>query len=315
MVLLGKLYRSLDEEALRVLLAVERSSRGREYAPVELVGKISGIPPRRLDALLEALVAKKMLARRVGQFVGYRLSFLGLDMLALDDLVKREALAAVGERIGVGKESDVYEALDSSGSRVILKLYRIGRTSFRRTARVRAYALERELADWLEESKLAAEREFAALSKLSPRTRFVPKPIARSRHALVTEFVEGLELYRVKALEKPREVLEGVLEVVRVAFLDVGIVHGDLSEYNVLVAYPDERPLVIDWPQYIYREHPGARDALERDVRYLSRFFEKRFGVEFDWKSFLSELLGAARGSSGRAEDDLGRSDQEPLYP
>ena len=43
----------------------------------------------------------------------------------------------VGQKVGVGKESDIYLAQTESGEEVILKLHRLGRTSFRAVKNVR----------------------------------------------------------------------------------------------------------------------------------------------------------------------------------
>ena len=295
MVSLGLIYRSLDSEALRVLYAIEQGMKRHEYVPVDYIAKATKIPPKRLDTILSFLNSKKIIRRRVGYTVGYKLVFLGLDMLAIDNLVKRGVLAAIGEKIGVGKESDIYEALNPAQERLALKLHRIGRTSFKKTKRVRPYVFERESPDWLSESKLSAQREFRALQELSTHTKYVPKPVAHNRHAVVTEFIEGIELYRVKSLENPGEVLEGIIEVIKVAYNEVGIVHGDLSEYNILVSYPEEKPIVIDWPQYLYRDYPQAVEALKRDVYYVVRYFNKRFSLNVDWKSVIDEILSEER--------------------
>jgi len=285
------IYEKLSGEHLAVLRAVESKLRSYEYVPADVIAAIVKLPPKKLDEILADLVSMKLLRRRLGYEVGYKLLPRGLDVLALDSLIKRGVVAAIGEKVSVGKESDIYEAFGPSQERLAIKFYRVGRTSFKRTKKLRPYVLERDTKDWLEESKLSAEREFKALRELSAYTEHVPKPVAYSRHAVVTLFVDGVELYKVKELEDPGKVLNGILEVVKVAYSKVGIVHGDLSEYNVLVAYPGEEAFVIDWPQYIYRDQPQALEALRRDVAYVAKYFAKRFGLEIDVEQFVSEVL------------------------
>lgn len=43
------------------------------------------------------------------QYDGYRLTYMGYDFLAIRTLLARGHISAVGRRIGVGKESDVFE--------------------------------------------------------------------------------------------------------------------------------------------------------------------------------------------------------------
>ena len=56
------------------------------------------------------------------------------------------------------------------------------------------------------------------------------------------------------------------------------LVHADLSEYNIVVQ-KDGTVLLIDWPQAVNLEHPNAENLLERDVRNVLRFFQRKFEV------------------------------------
>lgn len=68
-------------------------------------------------------------------------------------------------------------------------------------------------------------------------------------------------------------VYDGLLQEV-VRMLCAGVVHGDLSEFNVLMAA--EGPVVIDFPQAVdATSNPGARKLLLRDVANLHRFVER----------------------------------------
>lgn len=97
--------------------------------------------------------------------------------------------------------------------------------------------------------------------------------------------------------------------------LCAGVIHGDLSEYNVLMAW--DGPMIIDLPQAIDAAHNGrARDLLVRDVdnltAYLARFApdlaESRYGQEM-WGLFEraqlhpdTPLTGRWRGSQRKAD-------------
>ena len=72
-------------------------------------------------------------------------------------------------------------------------------------------------------------------------------------------------------------------------FASEGIVHGDLSEYNVLVQHG--RAWVIDLPQAVdLYEHPRGAELFARDVASLCRYFSKR-GVVRDADALTGELL------------------------
>ncbi|CAN0367940.1 unnamed protein product, partial [Discosporangium mesarthrocarpum] len=54
------------------------------------------------------------------------------------------------------------------------------------------------------------------------------------------------------------------------------LVHGDLSEYNLL--YLDGKLIFIDVSQSMEHEHPRAMDFLRMDCRNVTSFFRKRRG-------------------------------------
>lgn len=83
--------------------------------------------------------------------------------------------------------------------------------------------------------------------------------------------------------------------------LSLGLVHGDLSAYNLL--WWRERVWLIDLPQMVpLAANRHARDFLERDVESLCRSFRQP-GVRPDPEALLAELLPAA--AAGRR--DAGR--------
>ena len=93
---------------------------------------------------------------------GYRLTYGGLDYLALHAFTKRKTAYSVGNQIGVGKESDIYVLADDSGTQRVLKIHRLGRISFRSVKNQRDYLRKRSTASsWMDMSRLAAEREYS----------------------------------------------------------------------------------------------------------------------------------------------------------
>jgi len=98
--------------------------------------------------------------------------------------------------------------------------------------------------------------------------------------------IDGAELAEYKEMPDPQKMLREVLSNIRRALKNVGIIHADLSEYNVLIK-PNWHPLIIDWPQYVTREHPNAEQLLERDIKNLVRFFQRKYRVQTKLKDAL----------------------------
>ena len=226
-----------------MLQVIETGMSSREYVPKGQLQRYSKVPMDRIEFELSRLDKLGLIYRMQGGYVGYTMNFAGYDCLAINAFVKAGVLEAFGKPLGVGKEADVFDALDPKGTRVAVKFHRLGRVSFRQTRRKRGYMVDR--AGWLFQSRLAAEKEFEALGLVLKYGVSVPEPICQNRHAIVMGMIEGGELARWREIADPAKVLKEILINVRRAFLDAGVIHGDLSEYNVILQ-PDMRVLIID---------------------------------------------------------------------
>lgn len=290
-----QLWEKLERSDIAVLAAIEKLSSRYMYVPVEVLERRLRIPASRILRSLDKLNQLKLVRRNLGSVIGYSLTFHGLNVLAFDSLHRRNIVAVLGGQIGVGKEGEVYLGLTPAGEKVIVKFHREGRTSFQRIRRLRSAAMNIDRKQWLRIAKLLGEREFKVMVALEREGARVPRPISWNRNAVVQEYIPGIELYRVRTLDKEtaETVLRDVLETVEIAYKRVGVVHGDLSEYNVLVG-EDGRGYVIDWPQYVYKDEPEAPALLRRDITYITSFFKRRFGITVDPEEILEALVGAA---------------------
>lgn len=276
-----RLFPQLEPEDYRILLAIELDMSKHEFVPERDLPNLASLTPRQVKYRLNRINKLDLIRRWAGPYVGYTLTPVGYDCLALNALVKSNVLAAFGKPLGVGKESDVYDALTSGNEKVAVKFHRLGRVSFRQTRRVRGYIADRRHISWLYQSRLAAEKEFEALNIVYSCGVSVPKPVSHNRHVVVMSMIEGVELYRVPELPEPNKVLDEILLNVKRAYSKAGVIHADLSEFNVVLK-PDYHVLIIDWPQFVRKDHPNAEMLLERDVRNILRFFQKRFKLQRD---------------------------------
>jgi RIO kinase 2 len=288
-----KVFRALENEDLRVLQVIETAMSQREFVPEEQIARFAKLSlARDTNFRLNRLSKLGLIYRMRGAYVGYTLNYAGYDCLAINALVQASLLEAFGKSLGIGKEADVYDALNPKGERVAIKFHRLGRISFRQTQRKRGYV--KEHAGWLFQSRLAAEKEYAALKLLYPCGVAVPAPIGQSRHVLVMGMIEGAELARWTKLPGPKRILKEILRNVRKTYLEAGVVHADLSEYNIMVK-PDMHILIIDWPQYVTKEHPNARQLLARDVKNVLQYFKRKRML----RTRLEDALAYVEGISG----------------
>lgn len=271
----------LSREDRSLLSAIETGMKTHEWVASYVVSELSGLPVRKVEFRLGQLFEKKLVERESMHYLGYRIGFDAYDLLALSDLVRRGKLSAFGERIGVGKESVVYEALGEV--HMAVKFHRQGRASFKHVRRLRDHLADQTKVPWIYAAALAARHEFAIMEKLYPIVS-IPRPIAVSRHVLAMEFVRGPALNRI-ALHDPENGLNMILGEVGKA-LRLGIIHSDLSEFNVIV--DESGPKIIDWPQAVEVTHPHAQELLERDLVNVLRFFERKYRIEMRLEKALS---------------------------
>ena len=163
--------------------------------------------------------------------------------------------------------------------------------------------------------------EVDALYRLDAAGVRVPKPYGCFDDVLLMELVtddEGSAAPRLcelvfseeEAIELHNELIQ---EVVRM--LCAGLIHGDLSEYNILM--DPYGPVIIDLPQAIDAAgNPHAKMMLMRDVENLADFFGQfapqlkntRYGLEI-WDLYESGELKPDTVLTGEAEEDLHEAD------
>jgi RIO kinase 1 len=145
--------------------------------------------------------------------------------------------------------------------------------------------------------------EVDALYQLAGAGVRVPEPYGYFNGVLVMEMITDAEGFSAPGLgdveltpEQAREYHAFLIgQIVRM--LCAGLIHGDLSEYNVLVG--PEGPVIIDLPQVVSAAgNNNARMMLMRDVnnisatlgRYAPELLATRFGEEM-WALFEQGLL------------------------
>ncbi len=285
-----KEFREFPAEDFRILAICEQLMITHQYAPLERIVPKAVLSSKYTRKRIRCLNEKKLLKRWTGPYEGYALTFRGFDVLALKALVESDVIDSIGDPLGVGKEADVLACTTPSNEIVALKLHRLGK-EFRKTRRLRPYIAKRRHISSLYESRLAAEREYQALTRLSDLIR-VPQPIAQNRHALVMELIEGDELQLIRILEENilEKIATQLILFIKTAFLKAQVIHGDLSEYNCLIT-PDFELVLIDWPQWVEATHPNAKELLSRDLENIISFFKRRFNISLpDIDSLITDI-------------------------
>ena len=271
--------RYLSKDELRTLQAVEQGMKNHDLVPVELISSIANLKHGGAFKALGTLLRAKLLRHDRKKYDGYSLNYLGYDYLAFSTLAKRNVVKAMGRQIGVGKESDVFIALDETEEKtLVVKMHRLGRTSFRKVKEKRDYHQHRKFANWLYLSHLAAEKEFAFMKILRDAGFPVPEPIDCNRHCVVMSLVDAYPLTQIRELAKPGKVFAQLMEL-HIRLAQCGLVHCDFNEFNVMIN-DNEELTMIDFPQMVSTSHKNAAYYFNRDVECLRLFFERRYGFQ-----------------------------------
>jgi RIO kinase 1 len=224
---------------------------------------------------------------------------------SLEQLVRDGLVDEVLRPLKSGKEASVY-VVRSEGEIRCAKVYKeANKRGFHKQAlyqegrKVRnsrqARAMEKNTRfGRQQQEEVWQNAEVDALYRLASAGVRVPKPYNFVEGVLLMELVtdeNGSAAPRLNDLELSAEqALEyhGLLikEVVRM--LCAGLVHGDLSEYNILV--DSHGPVIIDLPQAVdAAANNNAARMLERDVNNLASYFG-RFAPELQTTSYGKEI-------------------------
>ncbi len=235
---------------------------------------------------------------------------------ALQPLIDDGVIDEVIRSLKSGKEATVY--LVRSGAHLrCAKVYRdMAQRSFQKRARyqegrkVRGSRQARAMAKSTrfgrrEQEAAWKNAEVDALYKLVAAGVRVPKPYGYFNDTLIMELVTdaaGDPAPRLGEVDLSAETAREyhhflIRQIVRM--LSIGLIHGDLSEFNVLVG--TDGPVIIDLPQAVNAAgNNGAFAMLERDVNnirgtlgcYASELLETEFAREM-WAQFEQGELTA----------------------
>lgn len=217
------------------------------------------------------------------------------DFEKTSEKIRKEHTFEVLGEIKSGKEATVYYA-SLDGQTVAMKVYReasVLKTKnlylqghfYKNKSEEKAIKSRNKFGrDQLEMNWIS--REFKILNKLYTLQASVPKPIYQVDNCLFMELigVQGFPAPRLKDIEFTADQASSVfLDIVKnlKIFLQAGVVHGDLSEYNIL--WWQEKIWIIDFPQAIdVRLNKHKSEFLSRDLQNMVNYFSKYFPINLD---------------------------------
>ena len=199
--------------------------------------------------------------------------------------------------ISTGKEAHVFRAADNAGHFRAVKIYKIETSDFRRMEDYLDFEPRFKKAKHDKRNIVFAwtQKEFSSLQRFQKGKVPVPTPLAAKETVLVMEFVGDTHGNAAPRLKDARiENMEKFYQNVCVAIarmLNAKLIHGDLSEYNILVK--DDQPIIIDCGQSIPTIHPNAKKFYERDIKNMLKVFQRMGLKKLTYDQFYDDVKRA----------------------
>lgn len=207
-----------------------------------------------------------------------------VTLLALYKLVNKKIVSSIGGSISTGKEANVFLAgkQNDAGEEIsaAIKIYRLRTGNFTTMSEYivgdpRFTGIKRSHKDiifaW-------TKKEYSNLSRTREAGIPCPEPYAFDRNILIMQFLgkAGMPYHqmRLRLPGTPEETYQETIGLIRDLYQKARLVHGDLSEYNILTG-PDGL-ILIDMAQAVTPEHPRAYNFLFRDIKNINRFFSAK---------------------------------------
>lgn len=216
-------------------------------------------------------------------------------LMVLYNLMSDGVIEIVDHPISTGKEAKVFKGENKEGVPLAIKIMRVNTSVFRKYKeyiegdhRFEDVGHGRRLIfNW-------AKKEFANLKRMHEHDIRVPEPVAVSKNVLVMEYLteNGHPAPMLKDVEFDGNGLEIIFDDIvgycKKLYNEAKMVHGDLSEYNVLIS--GDYPYLIDVSQSVPLHHPKSDELLKRDIGNIVRYFKEN-GIESDQDELYDKIV------------------------
>jgi RIO kinase 1 len=201
-------------------------------------------------------------------------------VMTLYQMINKGHIERVFGVVKAGKESRIYWAEGKHGENLALKIFLTSSREFKNSMRqyIQGDPRFKIGKDSRQMIYTWAKKEYKNLSGAYDAGIPVPKPYYQIDNVLVLEFIgnKGEPAPLLKQLPAEAvtcDIYNQVFESLEILYRKVGLVHADLSEYNIMVH--KGKAYFIDFGQAVTKAHPMANEFLRRDVANLIRFFER----------------------------------------
>ena len=186
------------------------------------------------------------------------------------DLMNSGLIYELNGVVSSGKEARVYWGITEKGEDLAVKIYLTSSAEFKRGMH-KYIEGDPRFKDVKHDTRsliaVWAQKEFRNLTEATQAKVRVPHPIAVKSNVVVMEFIgkDGVSAPSLKAQvpANPEKVYKTIIMYLKRLYRKAKIVHGDLSEYNIMMW--KGKPVVFDLSQSVSIQHPMADFMLRRD--------------------------------------------------
>jgi serine/threonine-protein kinase RIO1 len=219
-----------------------------------------------------------------------------------DDLIQNQHIDEYLSVIGAGKEATVLLARETGTKELVcVKVFRYYTSMIKKS-------LQGSLRS--DTANAAAKNEYWNLFDMYSAGVPVPRPRKLIQNAVIMDFISNpydpekpapiLSDIDIRANSDPEEILHEAINILAKIFLNAHYVHGDYSDYNLLVGKDGlvtmDVTQSIQYNQKTFTNTPvriridSAFNIFKTDLHNLNKCFEKKYRISIDEKSVCDEI-------------------------
>ncbi|MCW4014830.1 MAG: serine protein kinase RIO [Candidatus Bathyarchaeota archaeon] len=202
-------------------------------------------------------------------------------LMTIYDFMNKGIIDEIHGVVNAGKEARVYWGKDTEGNELAIKIYLTSSAEFKKgmlpyiEGDPRFSHVRRDTRSLI---YTWAQKEYKNLQRAKDAKVNVPEPLAIQKNVLIMNFIgkngERAPLLKETVLENPEQVFKLILTYLKRLYTKAGLVHADLSEYNIMMW--KKKPVIFDVAQSVLIKHPMAERFLRRDIENLHRYFNRK---------------------------------------
>jgi RIO kinase 1 len=244
---------------------------------------------KKLDKEFQSIINKIGIDRKTSDEV-----FDKSSIKTLEKLISNRVLEILDFPISTGKEGNVFRGVTPEKKLVAVKIYRTSTSTFKHISKYiigdpRFKSIHQKRRDiifaW-------TKKEFKNLERLQKVKINAPKPIIFKKNVLIMEYIgdknKPAPLLKDVNLKKPDEIFKILIKYISIMYKKAGLVHGDMSAYNVL--YYKDKPYIIDLGPGVLIEHPNSHEYLKRDIHNIINYF-KKYSIKADERKIFNSVI------------------------